>query len=121
MCVERNIEARSRNHCCSGKAISITYSVFMLVALVTQDATCMRHIIVCGLPRCTIFLPHYLINNTIFEKCHRIYNVYFDILYKLVSNISRSKTNQESYYQKLVVMYRTRFSFQISTKLEFRR
>ena len=23
MCVQRNIEARSRNHCCRGKAISI--------------------------------------------------------------------------------------------------
>jgi hypothetical protein len=30
----RNIEARSRNHCCNGKALRITYSESMFVALV---------------------------------------------------------------------------------------
>jgi hypothetical protein len=46
MYVQRNIEARSRNHCCCGKAISITYSecVFIL-ALVIQHAKRMRRII----------------------------------------------------------------------------
>ena len=28
----------------------------------------MRHIVICGLPRSTIFFSHYLINGTIFEK-----------------------------------------------------
>ena len=41
----RNTGARSRNHCCSGKAISITYSECVSVALVTQRATRMRRII----------------------------------------------------------------------------
>ena len=44
-----NNEARSRNHCCSGKAISIKYSVCVcvcvFVALVTQHAMRMRRII----------------------------------------------------------------------------
>ena len=42
-----NVEARSRNHSCRGKAISITYSecVFVSVALVTQHAKRMRRII----------------------------------------------------------------------------
>jgi hypothetical protein len=31
---KRNIEARSPNHCCHGKEISITYSECVLVALV---------------------------------------------------------------------------------------
>jgi hypothetical protein len=37
-----NIHVRSRNHCCRGKVISITYCVF--VALVMQHAKRMRHI-----------------------------------------------------------------------------
>ena len=33
MFVKRNIEERSCDHCCSGKAISITYSVCVCVCL----------------------------------------------------------------------------------------
>jgi hypothetical protein len=40
-----NIEARSRTHCCQGKATSITYSECVSVALVTQHAKRMRRII----------------------------------------------------------------------------
>jgi hypothetical protein len=45
MYVKSNIEARSHNHCCRGKAISITYSECVSVALVTQHAKRMRRII----------------------------------------------------------------------------
>jgi len=41
----RNIEARSRNHFCCGKAASITYSECVSVALVFQHAERMRRII----------------------------------------------------------------------------
>jgi hypothetical protein len=41
-----NIEERSRNHCCRGKAISITYSECVFVALIIQHAKGMRRIIV---------------------------------------------------------------------------
>jgi hypothetical protein len=40
---KRNIEARSRNHCCRGKAVNITYSERVSVALVIQHAKRMRH------------------------------------------------------------------------------
>jgi hypothetical protein len=40
----RYIQARSRNHCCCGKAISITYSECVFVALVTQHAMRMRRV-----------------------------------------------------------------------------
>jgi hypothetical protein len=74
MYVQRNIEARSRNHFCSGKAVSILHSVWRMgecvrawvwvralacacvrVALLIQYAT-RRHIAICGLSGSTTFL-----------------------------------------------------------------
>jgi hypothetical protein len=56
MYVERKIEARSCNHCCSAKSISITYSECVFVALVIQHAIRIRHIFICGLPESAILL-----------------------------------------------------------------
>jgi hypothetical protein len=53
--VFRNTEARPCNHFCSGKTMSITNSACVFVALGTQHAMCMRHIVICDLPRYTIF------------------------------------------------------------------
>ena len=55
MYVERNIEARSCNHCCYGKAISVTYSESVFVALGIQHAMSTLHIVICGLSGFTIF------------------------------------------------------------------
>jgi hypothetical protein len=41
----RNNESRSRDHCCHGKAISITHSECVSVALIIQHAKRMRRII----------------------------------------------------------------------------
>jgi 2-succinyl-5-enolpyruvyl-6-hydroxy-3-cyclohexene-1-carboxylate synthase len=55
MFVQGNTEAHLCNHCCSGRAKSITQPVCVFVTLGTQRAMCMRHII-CGLSRSTIFV-----------------------------------------------------------------
>jgi hypothetical protein len=41
----RNIEARSRNHYCSGKAISITHSEYVFLALGIRHVMRVRHVI----------------------------------------------------------------------------
>jgi len=52
--VQRNTEARLRNHCCSGKAISIAYCECVFIAQGIQHAIRIRHVI-CDLPCPTFF------------------------------------------------------------------
>jgi hypothetical protein len=54
MHVERNTEERSYIHCCNGKAIRITYSECVFVALSIQYALSMRGIVVFGLSDSTL-------------------------------------------------------------------
>jgi hypothetical protein len=49
------MEALSLKYCCRGKAMSITYSERVYVALGIQNAMLIRRIVICGLPRSTIF------------------------------------------------------------------
>ena len=53
--VKCNIETRSCNHCCRGKAIGATYSECVFVAIVIQHAIRIVHIVICCLPGSTIF------------------------------------------------------------------
>jgi hypothetical protein len=52
-----NIDARSRNHCYPGKAITISYSECVSVALVIQRAKRMRRIILSSVA--CLVLPYF--------------------------------------------------------------
>jgi hypothetical protein len=62
-----SIEARSGNHCCNGKALSITYSECVFLALGVQHVVHMRHIVMWSARLYDIF-SCYPINGMIFLK-----------------------------------------------------
>jgi hypothetical protein len=55
--MRRNIEARPRDNCCSGKAISITYSecVFVALSYPACNVHAPRFIVIHGLSGSTVF------------------------------------------------------------------
>ena len=55
MYVQRKSEAHLHNQCCCGKAISVTYSDSVSVALGIQRAMCLLLIVICGLSGSTTF------------------------------------------------------------------
>ena len=55
MYLYRNLEERSCNDCCSGKAITVTYSECLSLPLGIQHAFRMRHSVICGLSGSTVF------------------------------------------------------------------
>jgi hypothetical protein len=51
-----NTQARSRNNCYRGKALSITYNERVFIPLIIQHAMRMRHIIICVLSGSIVFV-----------------------------------------------------------------
>jgi hypothetical protein len=77
---KHHTEGRSRNHCCLGNAISITYCECVSVDLGIQHAMRMRHVL-CGLPALQYF---FIYNGTIFGgkkllhvKCVFLFSLHF--------------------------------------------
>jgi hypothetical protein len=65
--VSRNIEARSCNYCSCEKAISITHSKRVFVALAIQHARRMHHTVICGLFSSAKFF-HVISQTALFSK-----------------------------------------------------
>ena len=89
-----NTEACSRNQCCRGKEISISYSECVFAAFVIQQAVRMRCSILKSVACLAVpYFTHYPINETIFGKtllnikCVLIFSTNFS------RNISRYKKN----------------------------
>jgi hypothetical protein len=61
-----NNKARSRNHCCRGKAVIIVYTKRVSTILIIQHAKRMRHNIFLSVA--TLVLSRYFINGPIFGK-----------------------------------------------------
>ena len=72
--VWRNTEASSCNHCCSGKAVSIAYSGCVFVDLGMQHVMRICHIVICGMPGCTIFF-HIILWTALFFKKKKLFNI----------------------------------------------
>jgi hypothetical protein len=70
MYAERNIETHLCNHCCCRKAISVTYSECVYVALVIHPANCIHHIILSHVaPICLYHIfPHISLRARFWEK-----------------------------------------------------
>ena len=77
-------EARSRNHFCRGKAISITYSECVSAALFTQYVKCTRGIITSSVACPALPFFHIVLHGTIFGEKVAECEVWFDFLYNFV-------------------------------------
>jgi len=102
---KRDIEARSRNHCCRGNVVSFTYSEVVFVALGNQHAKFRRHSILSSLayPALQYFstLPHQrhdyrekVFKHKMFPLCFSIFSATF------VWKSSHSKKIWARYYHK---------------------
>jgi hypothetical protein len=121
MYVWHNIEARSCNHCCSGKTISIVY--FELCVCCIKYPACNAHAPYSYLWSVQLYniFPLYLINGTIKKKvterkvCVSIFSA------TCIWNISHSEKRGAWYDQKglFFFMYSTCYSCQMLMKLEF--
>jgi len=104
--VSRYLGAPSCNRCCNGKAINITYSECVFVALGIQHAMCKPHIVIWGLSGCTIVLPHYFIKKHDFRKKKLLKTkvcIYFSRT--IGWNSSHSKKNWARYDQKCMLVF----------------
>jgi hypothetical protein len=129
MYVWRNAEVNSCNHCCSRKAINITYSESVFLASGIKHAMRMHHIVFCGLPDSTIFfhtVPYTVRFSKEEEKKngkkvieHKMRVLIFTVTF--VWNISHSKKKWARYDKKRIlgITLITCYSCPVLMELEF--
>jgi hypothetical protein len=118
MC-KRNTEARSRNHHCWGKAISITHSECLRPLLSSTQVACV--VSYCNLwpLRLDRTFPHYLISGSIYGKKVIGHRMCFDFLHNICVKKSHSRKNSARRYKyAFVYMQSIRCHFQILKKLK---
>ena len=106
VCVRINIEVSSRNHCCRGKAVSISHSECVCVALVIQYTVRMLRIlscVVCPAVSCFYTLSHkrHDFRENIIEYEVRV----LIFCTNFVWNISHSKQNSVWCYHKFTKVF----------------
>jgi len=79
---KRNFESCSRNYCCRGKAISISFSECVSVTLASHDAKRMRRIILSSLA-CLVLRHFFTLSHKRhdFQKSVTEYKMCFDFFY----------------------------------------
>ena len=66
--VQYKIKALLRNHCCHGKAIRVTYSEYVFVALVNRHTKRMRRIVLSSVGRLAVMFFHIISYSARFSK-----------------------------------------------------
>jgi hypothetical protein len=119
--MQRNIEAFLLNHCCFEKALIITHSMCVSVALVIKHVRRMRHIVICGLSGCTIYfstLSHKRLDTRGGElsETNICYFFSLQILFEIFRNLGRIHAK---YFHTCtsVITYSGRYFWQILMKL----
>jgi hypothetical protein len=92
--------APSQKFRCREKAISITYTECVFVALGTQTAKRTRRIVIYGLSGSKIFSMLFHIRKEFREKTLLNIKCVLNFSTNFVCNISQSKRNSERYYHK---------------------
>ena len=99
--IQCNINARSCNHCCSEKAIIISYSECVSVLLIIHHAKRMRHIILLSVAVWLYkFFQYYLTKGMIFRKKVSNIKCVFWFSLQLRQKMTHSKDNSAIYYHK---------------------
>ena len=113
-----HIEMRTCNHRCSEKAISVTYSECVFVALGIHHAKHRCHTVICGLSGSTMFF-HIISYTALFSKKLLNTKYVFYFLYNLcLKHFSFQEEMGYDHKRILVFIQSTHYSHQILMKLE---